>query len=278
MIRLCVKQIFSAPCGQQNKAHSLIDPRAIVDPSAKLADDVKVGPWTTIGPNVEVGSGTVIESHVVLKGPTTIGQNNHIFQFSSVGEDTPDLKYNGESTRLEIGDNNVIRENVTIHRGTIQDNSLTRIGSNNLLMAAVHVGHDSVVGDNCILVNNTSLAGHVRVGDWIILSGYTMVHQYVNIGDHSFTGAGTFLTQDLPAYVVATGNPANARAVNSEGLKRRGFSKEAIAAISKAYKILYRRGLGLDDALVQLQVLAADHPEIQVFVDSITASTRGITR
>lgn len=162
---------------------SLIDPRAIIDPTAKLADDVKVGPWTMIGANVEIGAGCVIEPHVIIKGPTRIGCNNRIFQFSSIGEDTPDLKYKGEATRLVIGDNNVIREGVTIHRGTVQDRSETTIGDNNLLMAYVHVGHDCVIGNHCILVNNASIAGHVHVGDWVILGGYSLVHQFCNMGE-----------------------------------------------------------------------------------------------
>jgi len=256
----------------------MIDPRAIIDPSAKIAEGVEVGPWTIIGPDVEIGEGSVINSHVVLKGPTSIGKNNHIYQFSTIGDDTPDLKYKGERTYLEIGDNNVIREGVTIHRGTVQDSSLTKIGNNNLLMAYVHIGHDSLIGDHTVIVNNTSLAGHVVVGDWAILSGYTMVHQYVSIGMHSFTGAATFLTQDLPAYVTATGQPAVARTINKEGLKRRGFSAESISAISRAYKILYRKGLSVESALEEMKALADQFSEVQTFMDSIAASNRGITR
>ena len=216
--------------------------QAIVDESAVLADDVEVGPWTLIGPDVEIGPGCKIESHVVIRGPTRIGANNHIYQFSTVGESTPDLKYQDEPTRLIIGDNNVIREHCSIHRGTVQDQSLTRIGDNNLLMAYVHVGHDSVIGNHCILVNNASLAGHVYVGDWSILSGYTLVHQYCKIGAHSFTGMGSAVGKDIPAYVMVAGAPAAARSINSEGLKRRDFSAEQIANISKAFKIIYRRG------------------------------------
>src|SRR5690606_37826242 len=175
---------------------------AIIHPNAKLAADAQVGPWTVIGPDVEIGEGSVIASHVVLKGPTTIGKNNRIYQFSSIGEDTPDLKYKGEPTRLVIGDNNVIREGVTIHRGTVQDRSETTIGDNNLLMAYVHVGHDSVIGNNCILVNNAALAGHVHIGDWAILSGFTLVHQFCKIGAHSFSGMGSAIGKDVPAYVM----------------------------------------------------------------------------
>jgi len=257
---------------------SLIDPRAIIDPSAVLEEGVEVGPWTMIGPGVTIGAGTVISSHVVVKGPTSIGKNNKIFQFSTIGEDTPDLKYQGEPTRLEIGDNNTIREGVTIHRGTIQDRGLTAIGDNNLLMAYVHIGHDCMVGSNCILVNNASLAGHVNLGDWSILSGYVLVHQFVSIGAHTMIGPAAFLPQDVPAYVMAFGAPAEPRTINSEGLRRRGFSKEAIAAIKQGYKILYRQGLSLDEALVKLDELALIHPEVQLLVDSVRASSRGIIR
>lgn len=257
---------------------SLIDPRAIIDPSAVLAEGVEVGPWTTIGPDVTIGSGTVINSHVVVKGPTSIGKNNKIFQFSTIGEDTPDLKYKGEPTRLEIGDNNTIREGVTIHRGTVQDRGITSIGDNNLLMAYVHIGHDCAVGSNCILVNNASLAGHVNLGDWSILSGYVLVHQFVSIGAHTMIGPAAFLPQDVPAYVMAFGAPAEPRTINSEGLKRRGFDKKAIAAIKQGYKILYRQGLSLDEALVKLDELAQEHPEVQALVDSVRASSRGIIR
>ena len=256
----------------------MIDPSAIIHPSAKLAANVKVGPWTIIGPDVEIGEGTVIASHVVVKGPTVIGKNNQIYQFSSVGEDTPDLKYKGEPTRLVIGDNNVIREGVTIHRGTVQDRSETTIGNHNLLMAYVHVGHDSVIGDHCILVNNTALAGHVHIGDWAILSGFTLVHQFCKIGAHSFSGMGTAIGKDVPAYVMVNGSPAEAKNINAEGLRRRGFTKEDISVLTKAYKTIYRRGLTLDEALAELQPQADDCPALQVLIDSLNASTRGIVR
>ncbi|SDH98035.1 acyl-ACP--UDP-N-acetylglucosamine O-acyltransferase [Pseudomonas panipatensis] len=257
---------------------SLIDPRAIIDPRATLADDVEVGPWSIVGPDVEIGEGTVIGPHVVLKGPTKIGRHNRIFQFSSVGEDTPDLKYKGEPTRLVIGDHNVIREGVTIHRGTIQDRSETTIGDHNLFMAYVHVGHDSVIGNHCILVNNTALAGHVHVDDWAILSGYTLVHQFCRIGAHSFSGMGSAIGKDVPAYVTVFGNPAEARSMNFEGLRRRGFSAEAIHALRRAYKVVYRQGLTVEEALAELAEAAEQFPEVAIFRDSIQSSTRGITR
>ncbi|ALZ83814.1 acyl-ACP--UDP-N-acetylglucosamine O-acyltransferase [Pseudomonas oryzihabitans] len=257
---------------------TLIDPRAIVDPKARLAADVQVGPWSIIGPDVEVGEGTVIGPHVILKGPTMIGRHNRIFQFSSIGEDTPDLKYQGEPTRLRIGDHNTIREGVTIHRGTVQDREETTIGDHNLLMAYVHIGHDSVIGNHCILVNNTALAGHVHVDDWAILSGYTLVHQFCRIGAHSFSGMGTAIGKDVPAYVTVFGNPAEARSMNFEGMRRRGFSAEAIKELRRAYKVVYRQGLTVDDAMRELEPVAQQFPEVAVFRDSILSATRGITR
>lgn len=256
----------------------MIDGGAIVDAGARLAPSVEVGPWTVIGPDVEIGEGTVIGSHVVIKGPTQIGRDNRILQFSSVGEGTPDLKYRGEPTRLVIGDRNIIREGVTIHRGTVQDRGETTIGHDNLLMAYVHVGHDSVVGNHCILVNNASLAGHVHLGDWAILSGYTLVHQFCRIGAHAFTGAGSFVSKDVPAYMMVTGNPAEARNINLEGLKRRGFTSEALQALRRAYKVIYRQGLTVDAALAELQAMAADHPEVHPLIESLQTSTRGIVR
>lgn len=257
---------------------SSIDPRAIVDPSAVVADGASIGPFSIVGPGVEIGEGTVVGPHVIIKGPTKIGRHNKILQFSTIGEDTPDLKYQGEPTTLTIGDNNVIREGVTIHRGTVQDRGDTYIGHHNLLMAYVHIGHDSVVGDHCILVNNTALAGHVIIGDWAILSGYTLVHQYCHIGAHSFTGMGTAIGKDLPAFVMATGAPAAARNVNLEGLRRRGFTKDDMAVLASAYRTVYRRGLTLDEAISELEPAAAHNPHLRMFVDSLSASKRGIVR
>ena len=256
----------------------MIDPRAIVDPSARLADDVHIGPWTIVGPDVEIGAGTVVASHAVIKGPTVIGANNRIYQFSTVGEDTPDLKYKGEPTRLVIGDNNVIREGVTIHRGTVQDRGETTIGNHNLLMAYVHIGHDSVIGDHTILVNNTALAGHVMIGDWAILSGFTLVHQFVRIGAHSFSGMGSAIGKDVPAYITVAGNPAEAKGINAEGLKRRGFTPGALAGLKRAYKAVYRQGLTLEEAMGELKAMATDCPEITLLLESLQASSRGIVR
>ncbi|MES2676269.1 MAG: acyl-ACP--UDP-N-acetylglucosamine O-acyltransferase [Pseudomonadota bacterium] len=256
----------------------MINSQAIIHPDAKLADDVEVGPWTIIGADVEIGAGSVIASHVVIKGPTVIGKHNRILQFSSIGEDTPDLKYKGEPTRLVIGDNNVIREGVTIHRGTVQDRNETTIGNHNLLMAYVHIGHDSVIGNHCILVNNSALAGHVHIGDWAILSGYTLVHQFCKIGEHSFTGMGTAVGKDIPAYIMVNGSPAEAKSINAEGLRRRGFSKEDIATITKAYKLIYRRGLTIDEAIVELEALLPECAPLLPLLESIKNSTRGIVR
>ena len=258
----------------------MIHPQAIVHPNAKLAPDVSVGPWTIIGDNVEIDSGSVIHSHVVIKGPTQIGKYNQIYQFSSIGEDTPDLKYKGEPTRLVIGDNNSIREGVTIHRGTVQDKGLTSIGHNNLLMAYVHIGHDSVVKNHCILVNNAALAGHVIVDDWAILSGYTLVHQFCHIGSHAFTGMGSAVGKDIPAYVIVNGNPAEAHGMNVEGLKRRGFTAEQLQCLRRAYKTVYRQGNTLDEAVEQLLLMQQEGNKaiLQVLIDSLQQSNRGIVR
>jgi len=255
-----------------------IDSRAIIHSSAVVGDDVRVGPFSIIGPDVVIGQGTEIASHVVIKGPTKIGKNNKIYQFSTIGEDTPDLKYKGEPTTLTIGDDNVIREGVTIHRGTIQDRGDTLIGDKNLIMAYVHIGHDSVIGNHCILVNNTALAGHVYIGDWAILSGYTLVHQFCHIGTHSFTGMGTAIGKDIPAFVMVAGSPTTARSINVEGLKRRGFSKESITGLMNAYKIVYRRGKTVEEAIEEVKQIPNDCEHIQTFIESLKNSSRGILR
>jgi len=256
----------------------VIHETAIVDPDARLHESVEVGPWTFIGPSVEIGEDTKIESHVVIKGPTKIGARNHIYQFSTVGEATPDLKYRDEPTELRIGDDNVIRENVTIHRGTVQDRSLTSVGHRNLIMAYVHIGHDSVVGDHTILVNNSALAGHVVVGDWAILSGYTLVHQFCKIGAHSFSGMGTAIGKDVPAYITVAGSPAEAKTINSEGLRRRGFSSASISELRRAYKIVYRQGLTVDAAIERLEQMREETPEVEPLIESLRHSERGIVR
>jgi UDP-N-acetylglucosamine acyltransferase len=256
----------------------MIHPQAIVDPSASIADNVNIGAFSIIGADVVIGEGSIIEPHVIVKGPTVIGKNNHIYQFSTVGEATPDLKYQGEPTRLVIGDNNVIREGVTIHRGTVQDRSETTIGDDNLLMAYVHIGHDSVIGNHCVLVNNTALAGHVHVGDWAILGGYTLVHQYCHIGAHCFTGMGSAIGKDVPAFVIVSGSPAEAKAINIEGLSRRGFTKNDVKILQKAFKIIYRKTFTSQEALCELSPLVDQCSAVQLLMDSLTSSTRGIVR
>ena len=255
----------------------MIDSQAIIDPSATIGVNVSIGPWTVIGPDVVIGDNCQIASHVVIRGPSFIGANNKIYQFSTIGDDTPDLKYKGEPTKLIIGDDNVIREGVTIHRGTVQDRGETVIGNNNLLMAYAHVGHDSVIGDNVIMVNNSSLAGHVNVGDWAILSGYSLIHQYVSVGAHSFIGPAAFSYHDVPAFVTAFGSPAEPRTINKEGLKRRGFTAEQIALANKAYKLLYRRGLSLEEGIEAIAELG-DDIVVETLLNSLKASTRGIIR
>ena len=257
---------------------SVIDERAIIHPSAKIGANVSIGPWSIIGEGVELGDNCSIASHVVIKGPTKIGSGNKIYQFSSVGEDTPDLKYKGEPTRLVIGDNNVIREGVTIHRGTVQDRSETTIGDHNLIMAYVHIGHDSVVKNHCILVNNAALAGHVVIDDWAILGGFTLVHQFSRVGAHAFTGMGSAIGKDVPAFVMVSGAPGAARSINSEGLKRRGYTAEEITTLNKCFKIVYRKGHTLDAAIDELETVAESCNKVQLLIDSLKSSTRGIIR
>ena len=256
----------------------MIDKLAFVHPEAKIGNNVTIGPWTYIGADVEIGDDTWISSHVVVKGPTVIGKGNRIFQFASVGEECQDKKYAGEPTRLIIGDNNIIRESVTIHRGTVQDNSETRIGSNCLFMAYVHIAHDCVVGNHVIMANNASIAGHVHVGNWVILGGMTGVHQFVHIGDHAFTAGSSLILQDVPPFVMAAGSPAIPRGLNAEGLKRRGFSPESQLAVRRAYKTLYRKNMTIDEATAALQVEADSDVHVKAFVDFITTSARGIIR
>lgn len=256
----------------------MISPNAIIESGAQLGKNVTVGPFCYIGNNVVIGDDCELMSHVVIKGPTKIGKGNRFFQFASIGEECQDLKYANEPTELIIGDNNVFRESCTIHRGTIQDNSLTSIGSNNLFMAYTHVAHDCVVGSHCILANNASIAGHVHVGDWAIIGGMTGVHQFCHIGEHSFTSASSFVVKDIPPFVMASGQPAKPFGLNSEGLKRRGFKSELILDIKRAYKTVYRQGNTVDEAAKSLSKIAQTTPQIKSFVDFITSSSRGIIR
>lgn len=256
----------------------MIHPSAIVHPGAKLGENVSIGAYSVIGEHVEIGSDTRIGPHAVIEGHTRIGKNNRVFQFCSLGAVPQDKKYADEPTRLEIGDGNTIREFCTLNCGTAQDAGVTRLGDDNWIMAYVHVAHDCQIGSHTIFANNAQLAGHVHVGDYAILGGFTGVHQFVRIGAHSFTAIATVLVHDLPPYVMASGDTAKPHGINSEGLRRRGFSAEALAEIKRAYKTLYKSGLTLDQARVQLAEHARACAEIGLLSDFLQASTRGIVR
>ncbi len=256
----------------------MIDPRAIISPAAELAADVSVGPFAVIGDDVVIGAGTVIGPHSVVKGPTRIGEGNRIFQFASLGDAPQDKKYAGEPTRLEIGDRNVFREFTTVNRGTTKDEGVTRIGSDNLFMSYSHVAHDCRVGSNCVLANTATLGGHVHLGDWVIMGGFSGIHQFCKVGAHAFIGNNAAVTRDVPPYIMAVGQPAEPHSVNSEGLKRRGFTPDNIRNIKNAFRILYRSDLKLEQAMRQLEALVAEQPELRALVDFIGASTRSIVR
>ncbi len=255
----------------------MIHPQAIIEPGATIGKNVSIGPWTYIASDVVIGDDCQISSHVVINGPTRLGKGNRVFQFASIGEDCQDLKYAGEKTELIIGDNNIFRESCTIHRGTVQDNSLTQIGSNNLFMAYTHVAHDCIVGSHCIMANNASIAGHVKVGDHVIIGGMAGVHQFCHIGEHSFVAANALVLKDVPAYVMASGQPAKPFGLNSEGLKRRGFERDTIMSIKRAYKEVYRKGLSVEQALENIDAQESS-PQLSAFSESIKQSTRGIIR
>jgi len=255
-----------------------VHPTAIVERGAELARGVTVGPYSVIGPHVAVGEGTWIGAHVVLDGHLKIGRDNKIFHFASLGAAPQDKKYAGEDTSVEVGNGNTIREYVTINRGTTHDVGVTRLGNDNWIMAYVHFAHDCQIGNHTIFANACQLAGHVTVGDWAIFGATTLVHQFVHIGAHAFTGMGTYLPQDLPPYVTAAGNMARPYGINSEGLKRRGFSPEAIAGLKRAYRTLYRSGLGLEEARTQLESQVAACPQVREFLDFLARSKRGIIR
>lgn len=256
----------------------MIDPRADIHPGAELADGVSVGPFSVIGDGVKIDSGCKIGPHVVIKGITEIGRDNRIFQFSSIGEDPQDKKYAGESTLLKIGDRNVIREFVTLNRGTAQDEGLTSIGSDNLLMAYVHVAHDCHVGNHAILANGASLAGHVQVEDWAILGGFTLVHQFSRVGAHSFTGMGSAIGKDVPPYVRVSGQPAKPHGINTEGLKRRGYTPEDLSAIKKAYKTLYKSGFSLEAAIEEIDAAQSGSDKVARLVEFLRNRKRSIIR
>jgi UDP-N-acetylglucosamine acyltransferase len=255
-----------------------IDSRAIVSPGAELGEGVTVGPFTVIEDGVKIGKGTWIGPHAVIKGPTTIGEGNKIFQFASIGDAPQDLKYKGEPTRLEIGDRNVFREFTTMNRGTVGGGGVTVIGSDNLFMAFTHVAHDCRVGNRIVMANYATLAGHVELGDWVIMGGYSGTHQFTKVGAHAFIGNNAAVTRDVPPYVMAVGTPAVPHSINSEGLKRRGFTPEQIRNLKNAYRVLYRSDKKLDDAVAELKVMAQTQPEIQPMIDFIAASNRSLVR
>ncbi len=256
----------------------MIHSTAVVSPSARLAEGVTVGPYSIVGDHVEVGKGTAIGAHTIIDGHTRIGQQNSIHPFCTLGGPPQDKKYRGEPTRLDIGDRNTIREYCTLNCGTVQDAGMTRIGDDNWIMAYVHVAHDCQVGNNTIFANNAQIAGHVHVDDHAILGGFTVVHQFVSIGAHSLTAMGTILLQDIPPYVTAAGNAAQPHGINAEGLKRRGFAPETVSALRTAYKTLYKSGLTLADAKKSLEEQARVTREVQVIVDFLARSRRGIIR
>lgn len=256
----------------------MIDDRAVIDPQARLAATVSVGPYSIIGADVEIDEHTWIGPHVVIKGPTRIGRENRIFQFASIGEEPQDKKYGGEPTRLEIGDRNTIREYVTINRGTVQDQGVTRVGSDNWIMAYVHIAHDCSVGNHTILANNASLAGHVRIDDHVILGGYTLVYQFCRMGQYSFSAFACGVHMDVPPFVMASGYRAEPHGINIEGLRRHRFGTDEIAAVRRAYRLLYRSELRLEQALERIQPLLEHCPRLALLQDFLRTSERGIIR
>lgn len=251
---------------------------ALVDDKASLAEDVEIGAFSIIGPHVTIQPGCRIGPHVVVTGRTTIGKNTRIFQFCSIGEEPQDKKYDGEDTELIIGENNTIRELCTFSRGTAQGGGKTIIGNNNWIMACVHIAHDCILGDNIIMANNASLAGHVSVGDWAILSGYSLIHQFCNVGEHSFTSFASHVNQSIPPYVTVSGEKARAKGINAEGLKRRGYSSDEIRQVRRAYKLLYRSGVPLEDARKELMTMAQEHDIIKPWVEFLTATSKSFIR
>lgn len=256
----------------------MIHQTAIIDSTAVIADNVKIGPFSVIGPKVEIGEGTEIASHVVINGPTKIGKNNRIFQFASIGEEPQDKKFHGEDTLLEIGDNNLIRESVTINRGTVQGGGITRLGSNNWIMAYVHIAHDCLIGNDNIFANNASLAGHVIIDDFVILGGFTLISQFNYMGSHSFSAMGSVISRNVPPYVLVSGHMAKPFGINAEGLRRRNFSDIQIKNIRQAYKVLYRSGLKLEEAELRIDSIEQESDEISLLTDFLKKQEGGIIR
>lgn len=255
-----------------------IDPTARIDQDVKIGPDVVIGPWSIVGPNVSIGAGTILRSHVVIQSNTRIGDGNIFFQFTSIGEDPQDMKYQGEESWLEIGDGNTIREGVTVHRGTSNGGGLTRIGNRNLLMAYAHVAHDCMLGDDIVCANNVGLCGHVKIDDYAILGGYAGVNQFLRIGAHAMVGGMTHVVNDVPAYVIVSGQPALARSVNSIGMKRRGFERQDIELMKKAFKILHLRNLTLEEAVPQIRALGEDSAVVSTLIKSVESSCKGVHR
>ncbi len=256
----------------------MIDKHAIIHPSAKIADSVAIGPWTVVGADVEIGEGTWIGPHVVINGPTKIGKNNKIFQFSSIGDAPQDMTYKGENTCLEIGDGNTIREYCMINRGTVKGGGLTKIGNDNFLMAYVHIAHDCIVGNETMFANYAALSGHVIIEDYAIIGGYAAVHQFCTVGKYSFVTRATYITKDVIPFIIVAGYNPEASGLNMVGLKRRGFSTETLENLRRAYKIVFRRSLTVQQALDELVELASVCPEVQQIIDALKKSERGIVR
>ena len=256
----------------------MISNQSEINPKAEIDEGVTIGPWCIVGPGVRISSGTVIESHVVIRANTTIGTNNRFYQFCSVGEDPADKKFEGEETWLEIGDDNVFREGVTLHRGTGAGGGHTKIGDENLMMAYGHVAHDCIVGSHTVFANNVGLCGHVTIDDWAILGGYAGVNQFLTVGSHAMIGGMTHISNDVPAYMIVSGRPATVRSVNTIGLERRGFDKESIAEIREAFKILYKRNYSLQEAIDQIRVLSENCAPLTALVASLESSKKGIHR
>lgn len=255
-----------------------IHPSAVIHPGAKLGEGVEIGPFCVIGEHVEIGARTRIDSHVVIHGPTRLGVDNRIHSFAAVGGDPQDKKFHGEHCVLEIGDRNLIREFVTINRGTADDGGITRIGNDNWIMAYVHIAHDCRIGDNNTFANAASMAGHVHIGNHVVLGGFSLIHQFCKVGDHAFTAMGASVNRDVPPYVMVAGEYAQPRGINSEGLKRRGFTPERIAGIKRAYRTLYMAGLPLAEARAKIAAESAEVPDLSLLVDFIDASTRSLIR
>ncbi|MBM37990.1 MAG: acyl-[acyl-carrier-protein]--UDP-N-acetylglucosamine O-acyltransferase [Woeseia sp.] len=256
----------------------MIHSTAIISDSANIAENVEIGPYSIIGDHVYIGAGTKIESHVVVKSNTSIGESNHIFQFASIGDDPQDKKYNGEITTLTIGDRNTIREYCTINRGTIEDSGNTIVGNDNWIMAYCHIAHDCIVGNKVIMANGTTLAGHVHLGDWVICGGHTGIHQFCKVGEHAFLGMYSSINRDVPAYILVSGKPAEPKGINTEGLKRRGFSKDQVRNIKEAYRLIYRKGLKLSEAIKQIESALDKQKELLPLHESLITSDRGIVR